>query len=133
MLPALAGLGYLMLGDDVAAEPMLLRAVETTTEERMRGLALAALGAIAYRRGDWQGAGQCFRQALAGITGLRDWRGGARTVEYLAFTACASQDWERCARLLGAAEMLFDLSNMAPLPRFGLDPDVIRATCREKL
>jgi DNA-binding CsgD family transcriptional regulator len=70
---------------------------------------------------------------LAELTPFRDWRFSASAVQHLASTACAFQEWERAARLLGAAEMLFDLSNMTPLPHFGLDPEPVAAACREKL
>jgi len=133
MLPWIAGLGYLELGELAEAEQMLQRAVETTTEERVRAASLDALGITRYRRGDCQRARDAFRRALAGLTPFRDWRLSASAVQHLAFTACAFEEWERSARLLGAAETLFDESNMTPLPRYGLDPEQIAATCREKI
>jgi predicted ATPase/DNA-binding CsgD family transcriptional regulator len=133
MVPVLVGLAHLVLGNLGEAERMLRCAAETTTEERMRGLVLDALGVTVYRCGDRQGAQDYLRQALAILKVFPDWRSCATTVQHLAFTASALEEWERSARLLGAAEMLFDLSNMAPFPRFGLDPEQIAAICRDRL
>ena len=54
---------------------------------------------------------------------LSDWE--------LAGVAGALGSWGRAARLLGAAEMLYDLSNRVPLPPWQLEPEKIAAACRE--
>jgi hypothetical protein len=70
---------------------------------------------------------------MVGFTQLRHPRGYATAVEHLACVARALERWERAARLLAAADMLFDLSSQASIPQWQLDPGKIAAACRANL
>src|SRR5947207_2987161 len=91
------------------------------------------MGIIAYRGGDLPAAGGLFRRALVGFTRCRDPRGCAIAVEHLAGVAGAPGQWERAGRLLGASEMLFDLSSQVPFPPFQIEPEATAMACRAGL
>jgi non-specific serine/threonine protein kinase len=72
-------------------------------------------------------------QALDSLAQFQHLRGSGFVVEHLASVAGTLGYVERAARLLGAAEMLFDLSNQVPFPPLQLAPEKIAATCQERL
>jgi len=54
-------------------------------------------------------------------------------VEHMASVAGALESWRRAARLLGAAEMLYDQSSQVAFPAWQLEPDRIAAACLQGL
>jgi non-specific serine/threonine protein kinase len=132
-LPWFVGEGHLNLGELDEAERMLRLGAETSKVERWRAYAVDRLGILAYRRGDPTGAQAWFLQALASFARVGEYRGRAHAVEQLGCVAGQLEQWERAARLLGAAEMLFDLSSQIPYPRAQLEPEKIASASRDHL
>ncbi|MFN8632280.1 MAG: helix-turn-helix domain-containing protein [Chloroflexota bacterium] len=131
-LPWLGGVVLLRAGELDEAEG-LLRLALSSPIQHVRDLAADFLGMVEFRRGDIAVAEAYFRQALAGSARFGDLRPCAAAVEHLADVAGASGAWERAARLLGASEMLLDLSNKIPLPIWQLEPAKTTAACRDAL
>lgn len=126
------GVVLLAAGELDDAELLLQKAVDSPLEH-VRDLAADILGMVNYRRGDIGAAQRQFRQALAGSARFRDLRPCAAAVEHLADVAGTLGDWQRAARLLGAADMLLDLSNKIPLPIWQLDPAKTITACQDAL
>jgi tetratricopeptide (TPR) repeat protein len=97
-----------MLGQALA-ECRVLGDVQTLAEVHQ------ALGRLAAAQDDLAGAGEQLREALARHRRLGTRLGIAETLEALADLAGQLQEWERAARLLGAAEALREQIG-APIP-----------------
>ncbi len=133
LLPWYVGMAQLSVGELDEAERLFEMAAETSAVELIRAYATDSRGIVAYRRGDPAAAQAFFRQALASFTRYRHLRGYGCEVEHLACVAGAGEHWERAARLLGAAEMLYDRSNSVAFPPWQLDRDQMAAACRNGL
>lgn len=84
-------------------------------EKRNTALALHTLGAVALCQGDGRAGRSYCRESLLIYWEVGDRRGVADSLELLAAIAASLMEWERAARLLGAAEALRRTIG-APLP-----------------
>ncbi len=132
-LPWDLGILLFTAGELDEARSVLERAAEIASVGRIRAWVVDSLGIVAYRRGDRLEARRLFRQALVALANYRDLRGCAMAVEHMASVAGALESWRRAARLLGAAEMLYDQSSQVAFPAWQLEPDRIAAACLQGL
>jgi len=127
------GVALLAVGELDEAERVLQQTVDTTLLDHVRYLATDFLGMVAFRRGELAVAQRCFQQTLAGFARFSDLRICGIALEHLADVNGALGRWGRAAQLLGASEMLLDLSNKATLPVWQLQPETTSAGCRSAL
>jgi hypothetical protein len=78
---------------------------------------LAALGHAARDRGDYEGAATWYRRSLAVRQEVGDTPGLALALKDFACLAARQEQWERAARLLGAADgACMELERTLPVP-----------------
>jgi predicted ATPase len=94
-------------GDLDAAEPLY---EEALVLDRERGdqadcaVNLLNLTMVAIGRGRWERARATLQEALGIVVAIRSRQGGQAVLDVSAGFAAACEDWERCARLYGAAQ-----------------------------
>ncbi|GAA2430287.1 LuxR family transcriptional regulator [Actinomadura vinacea] len=87
---------------------------ETRHARVSRGYGLFALGIAAWHRGDWRRAESLVREAARLRVAFDDRWGLTQCLEVLAWTAGARGRHERAARILGAANALWLVSDASP-------------------
>jgi predicted ATPase/class 3 adenylate cyclase/Tfp pilus assembly protein PilF len=120
-------------GDYAQAHRLLAECLEWHIQLGIKGGSLAEFGWLAADMGDAAQARQWFEQALREHRETGEPRETAEDLEGLAHLARLQSDWERAARLWGAAQSLREAIGTPPLPEERKEDERDQAAVREAL
>jgi predicted ATPase/DNA-binding SARP family transcriptional activator len=106
---------------------------QTLNHQFGAGWCCGLLGNIAYKEGDYEGALAAFRQALTIWMQRGDHVNGARTLEDIAKVMLRMEEPERATRLMAAAIVVYENTEVRLTEPEQVEHDIILAQCRMAL